>query len=513
MWGIILNVLSLRLKLLLSLVSLSIILGGVGIISIVSIRHIFRSFDHLVNYNTPRLHSLLEIKGLVNLIQTDTVILGYMAQGVTHDDKPAERRHELLAKVNELERLMGSYRQHLDAARTPEQLTIINNIDAAQKKLARFSLNFLEVHERGLHRENVLKMHRQIQNAQDELHRVIDIAITRELQDTTVSREQALATSHFTINLGITVWVIALLFAIALSMLLYRDVSLPLQQLRTTAMDIADGHLDKRVTIERNDEIGDLARSFNRMTGNLVTANKKILTAEKMAAVGQLAAGVAHELNNPLVVILGFAQSMISRLQPEDLRKIPLRAIERETLRCKKLIEDLLTFSQSAEMGMALSPVNINEAVETIMDFLRGEAANRGKIEVQVNKGNELPILQGNIYRIHNVIINIAMNAFDAMPHGGTLSIRTGSITEEKKTWVTLTMSDTGNGIPPDVLPHIFEPFFTTKPVGLGTGLGLSLAYEIINIHGGAIDVSSIPGHTEFYIRFPALSEVESNKA
>ena len=226
----------------------------------------------------------------------------------------------------------------------------------------------------------------------------------------------------------------------------------------------------------------------------------RLLQTEKMAAVGQLAAGVSHEINNPLGVILGFAQGLVRRLTHGDPLELPLRSIEREAMRCKNLVQDLLTFSRSTRADW--DPLDLNQAVEGALSLVLAQARIHNA-EVTKDLSADLPRILGNKNQVQQVIINLAKNALDAMPKGGTIVVKTLLMEEKPQPWVCLKVSDTGLGIPQDVLPRIFEPFFTTKPVGQGTGLGLSLVYEIVKKHSGMLDVQSKPGFTEFSVRFP----------
>jgi PAS domain S-box-containing protein len=225
--------------------------------------------------------------------------------------------------------------------------------------------------------------------------------------------------------------------------------------------------------------------------------------SEKMSAVGQLAAGVAHEINNPLGVILGFAQALVRRLQANDPLEMPLKSIEREAVRCKNLVQDLLTFSRASKMER--EPMQINRAVEGALSLISAQA-RMGRIEVKKDLAPDLPRIMANQNQLQQIIINLANNAMDAMSQEGVLTISTEHLREGALSWVCLKVLDTGSGIPADIQSRIFDPFFTTKPVGKGTGLGLSLVHEIVQKHSGSVEVHSRPGHTEFVIKFPVHS-------
>jgi signal transduction histidine kinase len=222
-----------------------------------------------------------------------------------------------------------------------------------------------------------------------------------------------------------------------------------------------------------------------------------------MSAVGQLAAGVAHEINNPLGVILGFAQAVVRRLQANDPLEMPLKSIEKEAIRCKNLVQDLLTFSRASKAER--EPLDINRAVEGALSLVTAQA-RMAHIEVKKELAPDLPRILGNQNQVQQIIINLSNNAMDAMMQGGVLTLKTEQFREGALSWVCLKIIDTGPGIPPEIRPRIFDPFFTTKPVGKGTGLGLSLVHEIVKKHSGTVDVASRPGRTEFLIKFPVRS-------
>jgi len=263
--------------------------------------------------------------------------------------------------------------------------------------------------------------------------------------------------------------------------------------------------------------IGELSDKEGKPVGVVYVAHdmrpmeklqERLVQSEKMAAVGQLAAGVSHEINNPLGVILGFAQGLCRRLESGHPMEVPLRAIEREAMRCKDLVQDLLTFSRTSHVER--EPLDINTAVEGALSLIQAQARMDGA-EVRRTLASGLPKILGSRGQLQQVVINLAKNALDAVPKGGVVRVVTELEEKGASSWVCLRVQDDGSGIPPDVMPHIFEPFFTTKPVGKGTGLGLSLVYEVVKKHSGLLDVKSRPGFTEFIIKFPVRTGREAD--
>lgn len=217
---------------------------------------------------------------------------------------------------------------------------------------------------------------------------------------------------------------------------------------------------------------------------------QQIRQSEKLAAVGTLSGGIAHELNNPIGVILSFVQ--LSRLSPalqsdEELAD-NLVEIEKAAHRCKKIVEELLQFSRPS-IDRQMIPVRLAEPLESAL-FLVSTQRKIRELEVRKNLADGLPLVMGNSNQLVQVFINFIQNALQAMGQGGTLTLTTGM--RDGKVFASVT--DTGSGISPENLKRLFEPFFTTKAPGQGTGLGLSVSYGIVERHGGTVDVTSKEG-------------------
>ncbi len=237
----------------------------------------------------------------------------------------------------------------------------------------------------------------------------------------------------------------------------------------------------------------ELQEAYEKLTA----AQAKLIQSEKMAAVGQLAGGVAHEINNPIGVILGFSQSITGRIKESDPLYMPLKSIEREAVRCRKLVGDLLTFSRSEKTKAEITDINLT--IEETLSFIEARAKLKN-IEIIRDYGKKLPGIMANKNQLQQVIVNLCNNAIDAMPDGGRIRL----FTEKTQGNILIGVSDTGKGMTEEVKKHLFEPFFTTKEVGKGTGLGLSLCYEIIKKHNGTFEVQSEPGKgAAFNIKLP----------
>jgi len=235
------------------------------------------------------------------------------------------------------------------------------------------------------------------------------------------------------------------------------------------------------------------------------------VNAEKLASLGTLAAGVAHEINNPLAVLLGFCELLLRKAEKGTQQYEDLKTIERQGLLCKETVENLLSFARSEKQRREYS--DLNAGIEEIAKIVRHLLEKSG-ITLVLDLGKNLPPVKGDARQLQQVFLNLITNAMAAMETGGTLTIR--SLLERSTRRAVALFQDTGTGIPPDHIDHIFEPFFTTKPEGQGTGLGLFVSYGIITGYGGTIECSSTPATalgkqpgTVFTVKLPTGSAAD----
>jgi two-component system NtrC family sensor kinase len=225
---------------------------------------------------------------------------------------------------------------------------------------------------------------------------------------------------------------------------------------------------------------------------------------EKMASVGLLAAGVAHEVNTPLAGISSYTQLLRGQIEESDPRQQVLAKIEKQSFRAAKIINNLLNFSRSS--GTEFERVDVNKVIADVLSLVEHQLEG-SRIRVRRELAGSLPPIRGNENRIQQVFFNLVLNARDAMPSGGWLTLRTFADGDT----VVVEVADTGHGIRREDIRRIYDPFFTTKGIGRGTGLGLSVSYGIVQEHGGAIFVDSTPGQgTTFQVALPALTLVEA---
>jgi two-component system, NtrC family, sensor kinase len=298
-----------------------------------------------------------------------------------------------------------------------------------------------------------------------------------------------------------------------------RRVTQPLRQLRDSAEAVGRGDFSRRIEIHSKDELGELADVFNHMTENLQKSlaqlektveilratQAQLVHSEKLSAVGEFVAGVAHELNNPLTSLIGYAE-LLQASAVDDTARSSLKRISNSADRCHKIVQSLLSFARQHPPERKLT--DVNGLVDSVVDILIYELRT-SNIKVIKELSPHLPRLLVDPHQIQQVFLNIVNNARQAVeayrPHG-TIRISTGATGQ--RVWIRF--QDDGPGISEENLAKIFNPFFTTKPVGKGTGLGLSLSYGIIQEHGGSIAAESKPGQgTTFIIELPVTADAE----
>jgi two-component system NtrC family sensor kinase len=282
----------------------------------------------------------------------------------------------------------------------------------------------------------------------------------------------------------------SILLAIVIAIPLAWSISRPLTGLASATRQVAEGDWSVRAPVSGYEEMRSLADSFNTMVETLQEAQEQLIQKEKLASVGQLAAGVAHEINNPLGSVLLYAD-ILCKETPEDdkQRREDLQMIIREATRCKAIVNDLLNFSRQNDILAQETDVN------AMLEELAQESGKQDlfrDIEIVTDFDPVLNSIHADPLQLHQVFANLMNNAAEAMPDGGRLTLRTHS--GPSRGLVSVEVEDTGVGIPEEDMKKLFTPFFTTKPIGKGTGLGLAIVYGIVKMHRGQIDVRSKPG-------------------
>jgi two-component system, NtrC family, sensor kinase len=296
----------------------------------------------------------------------------------------------------------------------------------------------------------------------------------------------------------------ALLICIAVIMVLAVSVRRPMLELQDKIARVRLGDMDVSVSFaSRNDEIGDLGRDFNDMVAQLEASREEIQRlhqtqmsrAEHFATLGELAAGLAHEIRNPLAGIAGVIEIIARDLPPNSPARSVIKDAKEEAVQINRILTELLEIARPKPPQFRVG--DMCSTVEHAVMFARQQAITK-RIVVEMEIKDMIPPVEHDPNQINQVLLNLLLNAIQAMDKPGAIRVSLQSEGDD----VLITVTDEGKGIPPENLPNIFRPFFTTK--GHGTGLGLSLAHRMVEAHSGHIDVTSVVGKgTEFQVRLP----------
>lgn len=311
----------------------------------------------------------------------------------------------------------------------------------------------------------------------------------------------------------LAVTVVGALVAFGLASLISEKLSVSIKKLARAADQVAHGNLDTRVEIQSHDELRELADAFNFMAAALKKRDEKvrefttrrIMESERLAHIGQLAAGVAHEINNPLTGIVTYSHLLLERASTQNGTRQSLEKIVKQADRCRDIIRGLLDFSRQRKPEKRLS--NVNRVLEECVSLVDNQVLFHN-IRIVQHLSPNLPQVFMDPSQVQQVFMNMILNAADAMKEGGQLTLTTRYVPVEQM--VEIEFTDTGHGIKEADLDRIFSPFFTTKEVGHGTGLGLAISYGIVKEHKGTITVESEEGEgATFTICLPVSNEQE----
>jgi len=309
-----------------------------------------------------------------------------------------------------------------------------------------------------------------------------------------------------------------LLIATFIAWKLADSISRPVRSLVSASGIIAQGNFSHTLTVQSKDEIGSLTQSFNLMAQSLQErderlkelTNLQLTRSECLASVGRLAAGVAHEINNPLTGVLTFAHMLLKSMPKNSQEHKDVETIITATTRCRDIVQGLLSFSRQNEPEKKVS--NLNDILRQALNLVQHQAG-LNHIRITEEMDSALPALSLDSNQIQEVAVNLMVNAMDAMSEGGELTINSRANDENGTSWAEFSISDTGCGIPAENLERIFDPFFTTKQEGAGTGLGLAVSYGVVTKHGGQINVASeVNQGTTFTVRLPILVKEQGHE-
>ena len=311
--------------------------------------------------------------------------------------------------------------------------------------------------------------------------------------------------------------------ALLIQLLIGQFLDQPLKELIEGTNRVANEDLDFRIPVRSDDELGIFAQSFNHMTQelkraqlsltqwanrlehmvdertrDLQEAQQQLVRSEKLASLGKLSAGIAHEINNPLTGILTFSQLLMEQFAPESSEHQDLKVIVQETIRCRTIVRGLLEFARQTAPEKRAFP--IHELLDEVLHIVSNQESFQN-IQLDTAYDYDIPNILADRDQLKQVLFNIVVNASEAMSGNGTLGIKTRWDANQAR--FSILFSDTGPGIAPEHLNKLFDPFFTTKE--MGTGLGLAVSYGIIKAHRGNIEITSRPGEgTQVTVTLPA---------
>ena len=308
--------------------------------------------------------------------------------------------------------------------------------------------------------------------------------------------------------------------AIGLGYFLGSKIMQPVHRLIGASAQVSQGNLSPEIGPLSKNEIGILQKTFTEMLNSLreryrrqkAESEIRLLQSEKQASIGKLAAGVAHEINNPLTGVLTFTHMLLRRKDIGDDVRSDLQKIVTATERVRKIVKGLLDFSRQTKLD--IEQLNVNRLVRSAISLVENQALVKG-VSLNFKPGEELPLLTLDRDQLESVIVNIILNAFDAMEPGDSITLSTGigvSANHASQKGVEIAVADTGCGISPENLDKLFDPFFTTKEVGQGTGLGLAVSYGIVERHGGTIRVQSEVGRGSTFTIWLPIDERSGKK-
>ncbi len=339
-------------------------------------------------------------------------------------------------------------------------------------------------------------------------HQIIGILYVGILEQKYVDIKQQTLFTFLAITL------VGALVSMVLAYYISKSISKPINKLVSASGEVARGNLETRVEINSNDELGELAETFNTMATALKERDEKlkeftknkIMESERLALIGQLSANVAHELNNPLQGIVTYSHLLLEELPPDDPAKDSLEKIVIQANRSRDIIRGLLDFSRQRKPDKTLC--DVTTVLKGCVSLLEKQALFQN-VQIISNLDEKLPLTVIDPSQIERVFINIIINAADAMDGNGKLNLATRF--EPVDHCIEVEFTDTGHGIPKENLEKIFDPFFTTKDTGHGVGLGLAISFGIIKEHNGTLSVESKVGKgTTFIVRLPVTTEEES---
>lgn len=552
-----------RQKLILGFLVITVIVGIVGYIGFHSSQEITGIYDEIVDETAPALLALGEIKANVNRIQQEAVSF-VLLQSESGQTTQAEKEVEELQEAKEtLEKWEAELAKVADNEKEKE---FVEQIDKNEQTIYNLAMSLVNVTTEGKSRQNILVLKEEFEEKEGNFNDLIATVIEHEISDLHQGDEAADKLASHATSLIVAISLAAVILAITGGYLISRTISNPIEKLRDAAIEIGRGDFSQRAQVESKDEIGILAESFNQMADEiqkrneelqtmneelrstneelecsneelrstteeleasneelqstteelevsneelrttneeLETTQEKLIQQEKLAAVGQLASGVGHELRNPLGVIKNAAYYIKTKVGSDDPKLVKhLTIMEREINNSNRIISDLLGFSRTRLPSIA--PSDVNKMVENAMEAI--EMPENVLLVKELNPNLPKAVVDDN--QMHQVFVNLGLNAIQAMTEGGQFKVKT----KLDNDYIEVEYSDSGCGIPKENLKKLFDPFFSTK--ARGVGLGLAVTHGIIERNNCKIEVESkVSEGTTFVVKLPVEKQASEKEA
>lgn len=545
-----------RQKLILGFLAVAAIVGIVGYIGFHNSQEITEIYDEIVDETTPALLALGEIKSNVNRIHQEAVSFALIR---LKSEQTAEAEKELEDLQEAKEALEKWENEFAKVAENEKEKRFVKQIDEHKESIYSLAMLLVNAAIHGKSEHDMLVLKEEFEEKENSFNNFIAKVVRHEMNDLHQGDEAADELANNATNLIIVISLVAVILAISGGYFISKTISKPIEKLKNAAVEIGRGDLSKRAQIESKDEIGVLAESFNKMVEEIQKRNEelqsmneelessneelrstteeleasneelqatteeleasneelrvaneelestqeKLVQQEKLAAIGQLASGVGHELRNPLGVIKNAAYYIKTKVGADDPKLVKhLTIMEKEINNSNRIISDLLGFSRTRLPSIAPSDVNkmVNDAMEAV------EMQENVLLVKELNP--DLPKAMVDADQMHQVFVNLGLNAIQAMTEGGQLKIET-SLADD---YIEVEFNDTGCSIPQENLKKLFDPFFSTK--ARGVGLGLAVTHGIVERNKGKIEVKSkVSEGTTFVVKLPVekqLSEKET---
>ncbi|MFA5859238.1 MAG: ATP-binding protein [Elusimicrobiota bacterium] len=380
-------------------------------------------------------------------------------------------------------------------ARDNRDVEAIAKVKLCYNDFYSMATNIIGIYKQGKRELVLVMVDTELMKLSDHVIKEVKSLVEEKNQALQKSQQKMAGLGRMSVTVSIITSIISLVWSMIMSLYIFRSIADPLLVLRTGAKLIGEGNLDHKIVIKSKDEIGELAEAFNGMVDSLKTLQLQVIQMDRMSSLGQLAGGVAHELNNPLTGVLGQCQLMLEKVPPENPMHASLEKVERAAQRCRTIVRALLDFARQKDYIFV--ETDVHGLIDESLGFCQSDLTS-AKVVVKKNYGLNLPKPKISSTHVQQVFLNLITNAAQAIANvgGGVLTITTMVIDKiedngQRKKFVVVSFRDDGIGIKKENINHIFDPFFTTKDIGKGTGLGLTVSYGIIQRHNGEILAAS----------------------